>query len=141
MLDDLFDAEPVLESQAKEVLAVPLSHELSFVQATGQNNPATRATVDPQLVDDLSDRADERRPRIPVSNITCDAVAKIENVFEAITQSLLKDDKSISIRLKKRSSTLRNIQLTSVGLESREICFPGRTPQEAWRFSQTLHIA
>lgn len=141
MLDNLYDPGPVLGSQSQEVLAVPTLHDLSFVQPTDQNNPATPFIVDPQRAKDLSHRTDERRPRSLVTNITCDAVSKIEDVFEAITESLLNDDKSISIRLKKRQSTLRSTQLNSDGLGSREICFPGSTPQEAWRFSQALHIA
>ena len=68
------------------------------------------------------------------------ALAKIEHVFECIVDSLANNDKQLIIVLKRKdNSALLRHPVTSpcpsASVIAKQICFPGRTPQDAWRFS------
>lgn len=70
------------------------------------------------------------------------ALDKIEKVFECIVDSLANNDKQLTILLKRKDNNtlLRRIVTvtspTSIVVMKKRICFPGRSPQDAWRFSQ-----
>ena len=72
-------------------------------------------------------------------------IARIEAIFEGIVDALAEEKTKLSITLSTRSGTAgrkldstNGIVMTSTGLLTREITFPGSTAQEAWRFSQAL---
>lgn len=70
---------------------------------------------------------------------------KIEEVFERIADALLDEKDDLAITLKTRVSRA-NVPTTStsnsilgpVTTKSRRICFPGKTAEEAWRFSKMV---
>lgn len=74
------------------------------------------------------------------------ALDKIEAIFENIVDSLANSDKQLLIQLKRKDNTalLRrsaaspriSASPSSSFVIEKRICFPGRTPQDAWRFSQ-----
>jgi len=69
------------------------------------------------------------------------ALDKIEAVLERIVDSLANNDKQLTILLgrKDKSALLRRAATSpsvSLPVIKKKICFPGRTPEEAWRFSQ-----
>lgn len=69
------------------------------------------------------------------------AMNKIEAVLERIVDSLANNDKQLTILLKRedKSALLRRAAVSpsaSVPVIKKKICFPGRTPEEAGRFSQ-----
>jgi len=70
------------------------------------------------------------------------AIDAIEAVFEKIIDSLTDNDSKLTILLKRRdpSAFLRRAPTTDADTDAdivieNKITFPGRTPQEAWRFS------
>ncbi|KAF2170797.1 hypothetical protein M409DRAFT_63857 [Zasmidium cellare ATCC 36951] len=69
------------------------------------------------------------------SNVT----AKIEACFERIVDALLneKDEISITLKSRKTNRSARDGEATS---SERLICFPGKSAEEAWRFSVVLRI-
>jgi len=70
------------------------------------------------------------------------AMDKIEAVLERIVDSLANNDKQLTILLRRKDkSALLRRAATSPSVYGpvikKKICFPGRTPEEAWRFSQS----
>lgn len=73
-----------------------------------------------------------------------EVIRKIELMFENITDTLLANKGKVTIGLRSRAvppgpgSDHRHAFTTNDSEDrAREICFPGSTPQEAWRFGQT----
>ncbi|PMD60480.1 uncharacterized protein K444DRAFT_612629 [Hyaloscypha bicolor E] len=74
-------------------------------------------------------------------------ITKIEDIFESITDCILDDGKELVIPLKSRAkkknaankddSTQVNRSSNS---ETRNITFPSKSPQEAWKFTALLRI-
>lgn len=63
-------------------------------------------------------------------------VQRIESVFEEIADSLLSEKDRLSITLKTRPKESTHQLVTSNRVvKERRICFPGKTAEEAWRFS------
>ena len=73
---------------------------------------------------------------------TLDVIAKIESIFEGVVGALLGHQKSIKLIFSSRKVRSRTILDTSHNAlllktnTSREIHFPGKNAQEAWRFSE-----
>ena len=65
-------------------------------------------------------------------------IKQIETVFERIADRLTNENNQISILLKIRptSATPHAKDAASAPTKTKEICFPGRTSREAWRFSR-----
>lgn len=69
-------------------------------------------------------------------------IAQIEQIFEQQVDTVLASDRNLSISLKSRTRRLRQpLSLCSspgntVSTDSRTFRFPGRSEQEAWRYSQ-----
>ncbi|KAH0542284.1 hypothetical protein FGG08_003311 [Glutinoglossum americanum] len=74
-------------------------------------------------------------------------IAKVESVFESIVDSILEDQKKLTITLRSRG------RVTDQGLDhesrsirpasrhrKREVSFPGGTPKEAWKFTVLVRI-
>ena len=74
--------------------------------------------------------ASARRPA------TLEVIAKIEDIFENITNSLLREDElTIPLRCKKsQSKTLDELE-AELSYKLTYVSFPAKTAQEAWRFS------
>lgn len=65
---------------------------------------------------------------------------KIEAVFEKMTDALLNDKTEISLTLRSRrqaSGRSSEVHHSDVHLSSKQLSFPGKTADEAWRFSQS----
>lgn len=63
-------------------------------------------------------------------------IQRIESVFEEIADSLLSEKDRLSITLKTRPKESTHPLVTSNRVvKERRICFPGKTAEEAWRFS------
>ena len=74
--------------------------------------------------------ASARRPA------TVEVIAKIEDIFNNITNSLLREDElKIPLRCKKCPSTTLDELEAELSSKLTSISFPAKTPQEAWRFS------
>ena len=74
--------------------------------------------------------ASARRPA------SLDIIAKIEAIFENITDSLLREDELIiPLRCKKSQSTALDELETEPCTKLTKVSFPAKTPQEEWRFS------
>ncbi len=71
-------------------------------------------------------------------------ITKIEKVFESITDGLLhnNDELSISVKIKQSYAASGSLDGNSVEptTETRKVNFPGRTANEAWRFSMACII-
>ncbi|KAM3417319.1 hypothetical protein BST61_g5571 [Cercospora zeina] len=71
-------------------------------------------------------------------------IDKIEAVFEEIADAMLHDklEMGITLRTRPRTSLTANSQTGSSerGAPTRRLCFPGKTADEAWRFSMVLRI-
>jgi len=90
----------------------------------------------PGLINTSTTTTARRVARSPKSR----AIDAIEGVFENIVDSLTDNDTKLTILLKRRdpSAFLRrasNADADADAVIEKEITFPGRTPQEAWRFS------
>ncbi len=72
------------------------------------------------------------------------AIAKIEKVFQSVTDDLLhnSDELYISIKIKKSSAVSGIDGDNSIDpiTEVRKVTFPGRTAHEAWKFSTSSMI-
>ena len=67
---------------------------------------------------------------------TLAVIAKIEDIFENITNSLLcEDEVTIPLRYKKSQSTTSDELEAELFSKLTIVSFPAKTPQEAWRFS------
>ena len=67
---------------------------------------------------------------------TLKVVAKIESIFENITNSLLREDElTIPLRYKKSQSTTSDELEAELSSKLTNVSFPAKTPHEAWRFS------
>jgi meiotic recombination protein SPO11 len=71
-------------------------------------------------------------------------ISKIEDIFESITDSILKQKPELIIRLKTRKKTSSQIPETRKSDARdvhddgmRAVKFPSRSPQEAWKFSKS----
>ena len=73
--------------------------------------------------------ASARRPA------SLEVIAKIEVIFENITNNLLREDElTIPLRYEKsRSTTLDELE-AELSCKLTNVSFPAKTPQEAWRF-------
>ncbi|ORY19119.1 Spo11/DNA topoisomerase VI subunit A [Clohesyomyces aquaticus] len=73
-------------------------------------------------------------------------LARIEGMLEEIVDGLLENRGQLAITLKSRSATAGQVMDSSGGrrpastLKNKEVNFPGRTAQEAWRFTVLLRI-
>lgn len=56
-------------------------------------------------------------------------ISRIESVFESMLDVLLEEERSLTIVLKSRSTTANSDH------PGKLVCFPGKTADEAWRFS------
>ena len=79
--------------------------------------------------------ASARRPA------SLDVIAKIEAIFENITDSLLREDElTIPLRCKKSQSTTIDELEAELSCNLTNVSFPAKTPQEEWRFSMQASI-
>jgi hypothetical protein len=96
-------------------------------------NNSTSSTTEPFLL-----------PPSRIREADPQAIAKIEKVFQSVTDDLLhnSDELYISIKIKKSSAVLRIDEENSIDpiTEVRKVTFPGRTAHEAWRFSMSSMI-
>lgn len=111
-------------------LAEDLSQEAQFLLDPSQES-LTRAAVTVALT--TSSSTPHTPPPDGTSRQSMNAIVQIEAVFERMSARLL-DDKEIYVDLKSRKSTSSQ-RSTSEGT-ARRICFPGKTAEEAWRFSE-----
>jgi hypothetical protein len=87
-------------------------------------------------------------PFLPANNVGCRLwiIARIEQIFENQLNALLANDLHLSITLRSRIAAYQTQSLSvsspsssptqSVPLECRTFRFPGKSEQEAWRYSQ-----
>lgn len=82
--------------------------------------------------------------RFPASARLANArvISKIEAIFESLADGILEDRGSLAVPLRTRASKTRPSTTSHPGAgvaddlhQPRDVCFPGSTPQEAWRFS------
>ena len=77
--------------------------------------------------------ASARRPA------TLEVIARIEDIFENITDGLLREDElTIPLRCKKTQSTALDELEAELSCKLTNVSFPAKTSQEAWRFSTHL---
>lgn len=65
-------------------------------------------------------------------------ISHIERTFERITNDINNEKPEISLTLKARTTSARSLRHMNAlpRTANRRICFPGKTPEEAWRFSR-----
>jgi hypothetical protein len=99
------------------------------------------------LFGDLHDPASQSSSDPPITVITAPtnpqqivALARIEAVLEGTVDAIINNDKQLSITLKRRKTReqLRRgpESALSPSVSEATVTFPGKTPQEAWQFSQ-----
>ena len=67
---------------------------------------------------------------------TLEVIAKIEDIFENITNNLLREDELIiPLRCKRSQPTTLDELEAELPCKLTNVSFPAKTPQEAWRFS------
>ena len=65
-----------------------------------------------------------------------EVIARIEDIFEDITNSLLREDElNIPLRCKKHQFVTADELEAELSSNLTNVPFPTKTPQEAWRFS------
>ncbi len=65
-----------------------------------------------------------------------EVIAKIEDIFEDITDNLLRENElSIPLRNKRTKAPITDESEAELSSELMVVSFPAKTPQEAWRFS------
>lgn len=103
-----------------------------------------RLTLDTAAdVDDIPGHATNEAPLLATlnaggpSNQAGAVIAKIENIFESITDSVLneKNQLVISLKARPRSRAQRDEAITKTSV--RNITFPNKNPKEAWKFSKS----
>lgn len=72
-------------------------------------------------------------------------ITKIENIFESIADCILNQEKELVISLKSRPKcksrdSEESISSSKPNPEIKNITFPSRSPQEAWKFSESKMI-
>ena len=141
--DDLFDEEEMLLDWSQESLTISAANlqfdddhdrdqtmaSLGFTPGTSQD--ATENPGDQDSTNSALDLIPVKPPR------TCSVIEQIAAVFERIADGLIRESNQISIQLKTRptAATPQMKNATSAHERTKEICFPGRTAREAWRFS------
>lgn len=67
-----------------------------------------------------------------------DVLAKVEDVFEKIIDSLCREEPiAISLKYKPKPQRSASQENANTDIKIRSHAFPGATPQEAWRFSKS----
>ncbi len=81
-------------------------------------------------------------PTTTATDHTVTVVQKIEKVFETFTDALLakKNELAVSLKTRKKATntsaaSAANVTYDDTSLTERRICFPGKSEDEAWRFS------
>lgn len=139
---DLFEEDDELADCSQESL-ISAAAKLAFDRDAEQ--------VDSVLGDSIIEHRRECTP--PRAPLTCndgkDHVVreKIEEVFNQIEHALLHEKNELVIELKSRvhrttksSTATGSTSITDIVAKSRRICFPGKTAQEAWRFTVVIRI-
>lgn len=134
--DMLFDAvlhEPLAVIHRSVVDQCKIENDTSCTLQASLNNPTrsvlTHINVEENIVDLRASVLDEEETV---------AILKIESIFQNIADALSNDSTEVFVLLKRRPTIVLSttVQQATAGLPDRKICFPGRTAQEAWRFSQ-----
>lgn len=115
--DSMLDLNENYDDLVTEAWSEPMSLNTSQLNASmTSEEPVPKAT------------AESSKPSLETSSSrqssTQDALAKVEDLFERIVDSLLNDEKSLSVVIRSKSAK-----------QNSRISFPGKTSQEAWRFS------
>lgn len=91
---------------------------------------------------------DQISSRICNANEPGAVISKIEDIFEAIADCILEDKKKLTIQMKTRKKPSTQAQSTTNERASgksaeviREIHFPSKRPQEAWKFGKSSSFA
>lgn len=145
--EDLFDEENLLQDSSQESL-INAAANISFEDHNKQEeeSPSTLATSIYSLGfinhgDASSDAPLKDAPHDDlVPSGASNLVDQIEDVFESISKALLDERRQLRIRLKVRPRSSASQPDTRLLAPSkyRDICFPGKTAAEAWRFCTYL---
>jgi len=85
-------------------------------------------------------QAQAPHPQAAKSNQVGIVIAKIENIFESITDNILtkKNVLTVQLRVRKSSKSSPNTdqQAGTVEQATRTLSFPSKNPKEAWKFSK-----
>jgi len=140
--EDLFEEDDGLADSSQESLTSAAA-KLAFDRDAEQ--------VDSVVGDSTVEHRRKSTP--PRGSITCndgkDHVVreKIDEVFHQIEDALLHEKNILVIELKSRvhrttksSTATGSSSITDVVTKSRRVCFPGKTAQEAWRFTVVIRI-
>lgn len=101
---------------------------------------------DEMLLDNLDILQDEERVKVHTSSRAdafppLPAISKIESVFESIADFMLAEKGEIALPLFARPSNRTSNTGQKRGRQtSISISFPGKTPQDTWRFSQLIDV-
>ena len=82
---------------------------------------------------------------IPDPSQTGRVIAKIENIFESITDCILDQKKELVINLRSRpkgksKNSKESLSSPKPKPEIKNITFPSKSPQETWKFSESKMI-
>ena len=93
---------------------------------------------------EMADTAEVLLSNMAEPNQAGDVITKLEDIFESLADCLLDEKKELTIRLKPRARRTANedSRSSSQGRRAgeRSITFPSKSPQEAWRFSESQYI-
>jgi len=139
---DLFEEDDVLAESSQESLTSAAA-KLAFDRDAEQVNNV----VGDSIVEERREISPHRDPRSCDNGEDNFVRKKIEEVFHRIEDALLHEKNELVIELKSRVSRASKsgcvdgqLSTTDVVTKSRRICFPGKTPQEAWRFTIVIRI-
>ena len=114
------------------------------------NLPDRRLTFDNPPNDGARQQANSQpltQSRAPNPNQTGMVITKIEDIFESIAECILDEKKELVIQLKSRVKTENQashhesvVAKKKARSDVRNITFPSRSPQEAWKFSRLPSI-
>lgn len=77
----------------------------------------------------------------PLDEIDMAVISKIEKIFESVVTCILEDKNELTIHLKSRNPTKsKKSDASDEDNQGRAVTFPGKTVQEAWKFTVLLRI-
>lgn len=147
-VDDLFDEEDMLLDSSQESLTTAAAN-FQFGNDDDDDQDMDHLLSTPGTGAHGQDPTDIRGDRNSTNSMSestavtpsesYPVIKQIETVFERIADGLTNENTLISILLKIRptSATPHAKDAASAPTKTKEICFPGRTAREAWRFSRS----
>ena len=133
-VDDLLAGVAVLEGSSQESLTNAAAN-LAFCDDSNEEERQATAPTSVGCQDTAASSS-------PTKSTSLTVIEKIEGVFEGVADALLAEQDELAITLKTRTTTGARVfsfalprDSSSGAVKIKQIRFPGKSAEEAWRFS------